>query len=567
MNKTSVNIAKFKLIADVHKIPELRELFIKYLLTLGINDSEKESWKLAFTEALNNAIEHGSKSDPQKTVTVNWWNEEKTIWLEVADEGDGPCEERLKNPTLPEDPLAEGGRGLYIIHNFADHLEHWKANPGFKIRIGKSYTHLNNVLPENTEMESILEELSDCYESLSLYDQMAEKLISNDEIDQFVEFSLGLFMNSRDYDAITIEVREQHKTNKLEAIEKTSAYKALGELAPPSWDLLDEHDSLTWQTNKSNCPFSNASDFIKGACVPISAGGVNVALIAVAYKDDSKEILSNDINHLRVLADIVGVFFSQTIVKSERDIRKRLSTEIEIATKLQHRLLPVEQNPPQIEGYQLFIDSVSALEIAGDFVEVRKLNDSEYIGCVIDVMGKGISAAILAGIFRSQFIAFCNRNGSLHDFLNSTNIALETQLGNATMFITAFVFKLNIKEHTLTYSSAGHPPGLFMRQNKDTKLLLSTAPPMGLFKDVIYEENAIKLGEKDKVILITDGLYEWTDGSDIFGLDNMIDWFDKRQTKESALLWKAFKEKMQKAQKQAQIPQEDDETILILSRK
>ena len=137
-----------------------------------------------------------------------------------------------------------------------------------------------------------------------------------------------------------------------------------------------------------------------------------VGVISAAYESDDVTIRSNDLRNLRALADIIGIALSREGMQRERDEKKRLATEISIATKLQHQLLPIDKAPPTLPGYDLFIKSLSALEIAGDFVEVRQSSDGEFLGCVIDVMGKGVSAAILAGIFRSQFLAFSERGGS-----------------------------------------------------------------------------------------------------------------------------------------------------------
>jgi serine/threonine-protein kinase RsbW len=72
------------------------------------------------SEAVNNAIVHGNKLDPDKIVIVNADVEEKrTIWT-ITDEGDGFDYNHLADPTAPENLENLTGRGVFIIKHLAD---------------------------------------------------------------------------------------------------------------------------------------------------------------------------------------------------------------------------------------------------------------------------------------------------------------------------------------------------------------------------------------------------------------------------------------------------------------
>jgi serine/threonine-protein kinase RsbW len=72
------------------------------------------------SEAVNNAIVHGNKFDPNKIVIVNADVEEKrTIWT-ITDEGDGFDYNHLADPTAPENLENLTGRGVFIIKHLAD---------------------------------------------------------------------------------------------------------------------------------------------------------------------------------------------------------------------------------------------------------------------------------------------------------------------------------------------------------------------------------------------------------------------------------------------------------------
>lgn len=565
--ESALYITEFKLPADVKQITEVRARFIEFLLSLGLDDSEKEGWKLTFTEAVNNAIEHGSLGDSRSDIYVRWWSAHDAVWLETEDPGQGPSEELAANPTLPDDPLAEGGRGLFIIHSFADQFDHWRSSRGYVAKIGKFYKRLNSVLPLNPEMDAILDELSDCYESLSLFDRMAANLLQDEQIDAFVQSCLDIFMDARDYASIHLEFYRPGENSIYDCLSRIESYGVFGRMQEDAIKALSDNDSINWSVRRHNNPFTAAEGFPVGCCVPFYVGGQIVGLIAVGCTKETQLIRSNDVRNLRALADIVGVSVSRALLDIEKDERKRLATEMSIATTLQQQLLPIARDHLEIPGYDLFFSSLSALEVAGDFVEVRQTSSGEYIGCVIDVMGKGVSAAILAGIFRSQFIAYAYRGGKLATFIEGVNQALERQLGGATMFITAFVFKINPESHDLTYAAAGHPPALLLQADGSLRELPSMGPPMGLFAEIEYGQEQFKLAPGDRLIVVTDGLYEWTYGQNIFGWETMVKWFTHNNDLDAESLWKHLQEKMVDAREAQSIEREDDETLLILTRR
>lgn len=562
-----IHITEHRIPADPKAIDPVRVRFIEFLLSLGLDDREKEGWKLTFSEALNNAIEHGCKRDPGKEVWVRWWSSGKSVWMETQDGGPGPDAERAENPTLPEDPLAEGGRGLFIIHNFADQFIHWRSRSGYIARIGKSYQRLNDVLPHNAEMDAILDELSDCYESLSLYDLLAENLVEDASVDHFVASSLKRFMDARDYAAIHFEMRPPKWLEIFDRMLDLPSHGRFGAIQAPAWEQLKKHESLAWQAASAEQIFELGRTFCVGAAVTLKVNDEPSGLLAVAYEDPSRLIRSNDIRNLRAMADIIGIALTRAVMQQQQDERKRLATELDIATQLQRQLLPIATGSIQIPGYHLFIDGISAMSIAGDFVEVRMNSAGEYLGCVIDVMGKGIPAAILAGIFRSQFIALSERGGKLSKFLEWTNKALEQQLGEATMFITAFVFKLNQNTHEVVYAAAGHPPAVLFRRGGMPRQLVSQGPPIGLFRNTAYAEGKFVMAAQDRLLIVTDGLYEWSTGPQtIFGWEAMVDWFEQRQAAGPEQTWADYQQLICATRERLNLKQADDESILILSR-
>jgi serine/threonine-protein kinase RsbW len=78
---------------------------------------------IAITEAVNNAIKHGNRSDSSKNVSLSLSLEERLIKFRVQDEGLGFDYQNLPDPTSPENLEKPGGRGIFLMKHLSDEVE------------------------------------------------------------------------------------------------------------------------------------------------------------------------------------------------------------------------------------------------------------------------------------------------------------------------------------------------------------------------------------------------------------------------------------------------------------
>lgn len=88
---------------------------------------------LATIEAANNAIIHGNKLDPEKTVKVEIKKGKDGIEIYVEDEGDGFDYMRIPDPTAPENIENIHGRGVFLMKQLSDEVNFYKN--GTKVQI------------------------------------------------------------------------------------------------------------------------------------------------------------------------------------------------------------------------------------------------------------------------------------------------------------------------------------------------------------------------------------------------------------------------------------------------
>jgi len=77
---------------------------------------------VSITEAVNNAIIHGNKSNSSVNVILTLQMEDDKITFLVEDKGDGFDYENLPDPTSPENLEKVGGRGIFLMRNLCDEV-------------------------------------------------------------------------------------------------------------------------------------------------------------------------------------------------------------------------------------------------------------------------------------------------------------------------------------------------------------------------------------------------------------------------------------------------------------
>lgn len=98
------------------------ENFVDELVeNLEIGDDVYANLMTCLNEAITNAIYHGNKQNPEKTIFINLEviNNKRLVFT-VSDEGEGFDFSHLPDPTDPENIEKLTGRGVYIMKKLAD---------------------------------------------------------------------------------------------------------------------------------------------------------------------------------------------------------------------------------------------------------------------------------------------------------------------------------------------------------------------------------------------------------------------------------------------------------------
>jgi serine/threonine-protein kinase RsbW len=87
-------------------------------------DGKEDAIELALQEALANAVIHGAKEDPTKTVECLVSNDaERGILIVVRDPGTGFVPDAIPICTVGENVYSNHGRGIFLINQLMDKVE------------------------------------------------------------------------------------------------------------------------------------------------------------------------------------------------------------------------------------------------------------------------------------------------------------------------------------------------------------------------------------------------------------------------------------------------------------
>lgn len=79
--------------------------------------------RLALDEALVNAVKHGNKHDPEKTVQVDFNIDADRMVIEIEDQGTGFVPDELPDPTAEENLGRPNGRGVMLMRAYMTKVE------------------------------------------------------------------------------------------------------------------------------------------------------------------------------------------------------------------------------------------------------------------------------------------------------------------------------------------------------------------------------------------------------------------------------------------------------------
>ena len=125
--------------ARVSAIDDAMDRIMRAMRQAGCARGIESDIDLAVREAIANAVTHGSRGDPRKTVRISVACDQRGgVMVTVRDSGGGFDPAATRDPSTDEGLTAPNGRGMFLISQLMDEVEF--AAGGAEIRMRKLST-------------------------------------------------------------------------------------------------------------------------------------------------------------------------------------------------------------------------------------------------------------------------------------------------------------------------------------------------------------------------------------------------------------------------------------------
>lgn len=119
----SATTVKFTIPSEIRLVDLVHETSQRMAEVAGFGEEGALDVALAVRETVINAIRHGNREDPARSVDLVLKANGKGLTVRVRDEGDGFDPEGTSDPTLGDNRLRTSGRGLLLIRAFVDEVK------------------------------------------------------------------------------------------------------------------------------------------------------------------------------------------------------------------------------------------------------------------------------------------------------------------------------------------------------------------------------------------------------------------------------------------------------------
>jgi len=244
------------------------------------------------------------------------------------------------------------------------------------------------------------------------------------------------------------------------------------------------------------------------AIIPVLHQEKPLAYVLVSKNSGTNQfdIESLNLPFLQTISNIVAVAIENKTLAKKGLVQERINKELEVARELQKLLFPAEL--PTNKKMDISAHYIPRHAIGGDYYDFIPLGDEEYILCIADVSGKGISAALLMANFQATIRTVLKYQKFELPFLLEE---LNKKVVHATQgekFITFFIAHYNAFTHDLKYVNAGHNHPI-LYQDKEIILLETGCTGLGMLDELpSIKVGRLKLSPNATLVLYTDGIVE-----------------------------------------------------------
>lgn len=245
------------------------------------------------------------------------------------------------------------------------------------------------------------------------------------------------------------------------------------------------------------------------------------------------------------------------INKENQKYKTETKKELHLAKSIQESLLPTLMVS---ENIQMDAFYNASKELSGDMYGFYQISSTQYSVILLDVMGHGVSSAMITVSLQSLFQRLMSRETQPEVIIKELDNHLHALFDKNEEFshyCTAIYLFIDTQRKTIKYINAGHPPVLWQDSEGVVNELLATGPPIGSFLGLSFSSETIYYKDGDRLLLYTDGVVDPYDSHLLFSI------MKEYRLEELPML----KEKLLQLNNDVSTPENDDQCFILIDFK
>jgi len=334
-------------------------------------------------------------------------------------------------------------------------------------------------------------------------------------LDEVLQTILGLIFTQLNCERATVFLRDQ-RTDKLHARQMSGSEHIeilLERGVGIAGFVAEKGESLLINDVQNDPRFDRATDLRTGfttktmLCVPLRKpqGALLGSLQAINAR--SGWFTEADLAYLESFASLAAVAVEREQLAQEALRSHLISTELELARKIQQRLLPATGKIELPKPYCAWGISQACFDVGGDCYDAIALPGGECAFWVADVSGKGIGAALLMTTMQIEMRDLIRDQRDLASGVAELNRRVNAVAPLGT-YATLFLGILNSAKEQMRYVNAGHLSPL--RGGGEVvaaaREFEAGGFPIGLLPESEYEVGAATVRRGERLAVFSDGV-------------------------------------------------------------
>jgi sigma-B regulation protein RsbU (phosphoserine phosphatase) len=240
--------------------------------------------------------------------------------------------------------------------------------------------------------------------------------------------------------------------------------------------------------------------------IPVFHSEKPLAFLLLSSNLDS-ETETSYFSFVQTLTNIIAVAVENKRLGEQTIIKERISKELEVASEMQKLLFPSD------------LPSNRKMDLSAKYIP----RHAEYIICIADVSGKGVSAALLMANFQATIRTLFKYQRFEMPFLIEELNKKVMRSAKGEKFITFFIAHYNAHTRHMKYVNAGHNHP-FILHGRKIFMLDKGCIGLGMLDEIPkINVGSIELSPNSTFVLYTDGLIELENNEGtLFGVNQLV---------------------------------------------